>query len=365
MGKRAIVIAAAVCVSGLLCGFVFSRLITSVAFEGDALTVEPSIQVLAKSRRQGDVLHVPFALQNRLDQEVTVSSLTTSCGCTAVSTGDGRLAVPFRMRPHEILPVSLDINTGGRVGPLAFRFEATGERAGTTWAPVIGQVEVMLLGTLRATPETIIFRDAVAGKTVAASVELADMLPGDGCRVKELTSSRPEAFRLRLTDGSGASDAFGTGVTAHVRQRLQVEYTPSEAAGRVQETITVIPKGADCRPIEIRVFCELATSGIRFDPSALTISIEPSRQVNWRRVVRCRLEDSHQSIEIGKVPDDLTVRLIGNSGLNRLVEISSKQRPPESVTDEKIVFRVRGNDISLPIVYLRTPGSSDLTSRAK
>jgi hypothetical protein len=352
MSARTLAICAVLCGLGGASGVLVARGLRS-SLTGGALAVEPETQVLAGDHIQGERLHIPFTLRNVSNREIKITGLRTSCGCSVVSGEDGVLNVPFEMGPATTRVLSFDINTDGRLGPQEWTFEVAGEQNGAPVATATGAAEATLLGTLRATPGQIAFRNATASKEMVETVELADMLPGDGCRVKDVQASRPEGFHFRLLDSNGPSDAFGHLAQARIRQKLEVRYIPRNIPGRVQETITLVPADTRCSPIQIPVFCQLAAPGVAFAPPGLTIVLDDRKPTPWHRTVLCTFEDPAQSLEIVKVPQHLTVRLAEKRGATQIFEVISASLVDRAITEESMIFQLQGKELRFPVTYLR------------
>jgi Protein of unknown function (DUF1573) len=342
MNRGTMIAVAVVCTVGLTVGFSMRR----VLFPKERIAVYPSTVRLNDGNIEGQPLEIHFELKNESRWALTVKSVSASCGCMAISADDRPLKTPFVLDGGGTLPITLSIATVARIGPQTFSLWVHAEGPHGPLETVAGTVQVNLLGTLRAQPSMVIFRRAKTGAALSAEVELADMLPDPGVRIREVTTSNPDNLRVDVVDRSAPSTVFGQSVTAHCRATLKILYVPRASKGRVQEMISIVPENKEFPTLRIPVYCEIAEGPYRFVPQGLTIT--PDGKQRFRRTVIFQTDDGGKELSVVKVPAGIQVEFGARSASSWPVRISGTTADLAQ-GESQIVFMVDDMQLAFPI----------------
>lgn len=346
MNPRSLLFVGLVCAVGLAAGFGMRQ----VLIPDEHVAIHPATVDVESGHIEGEPLKVLFELTNESRSALTVKSVSGSCGCMAISTGDAPLKTPFVLEPGDTIPITLSIATLARVGPQTFSLWVAAQGRRGPLEPVGATVHVNLLGTLRAQPSMVIFRRAKTGAEVSAEVELADMLPDPGVRVRDVTSSNPDSLRIDVVSRSGPSTMFGQSVAAQSRATLKISYRPDATEGRVQEMISIVPENREFPTLQIPVYCDIADGPYRFVPHGLTIT--PDGEQMFRRTVVFQSDDSGKDLSVTKVPAGIQVELGERSGSSRPVRITGTTADLAE-GESPIVFSVDNMQLIFPIRRMR------------
>jgi hypothetical protein len=298
---------------------------------------------------EGEPLEVHFELVNESRQPVTVTAVSTSCGCMALSGEDGALKTPFSLGAEAKRPITLSIATAARVGRQTFALRVAAEGPRGRPLQTRAEVHVNLLGTLRSDRPMVIFRGAKPDVPLAAEVKLADMLPDAGAFIREVRTSNPDSIRVAVVPTSGPSTIFGDKVAAQSRAILRISYTPGAAEGRIQEMITVVPEDSRYPTLQIPLYCEMAEPPVRFVPSGLTLSA--GGETAFRRTVTLQTDTPETSVSILECPGGVKVQLGARSGCEQKLTVEG-DLSQLNTQQADIRFAVNGLEITFPIRVL-------------
>jgi hypothetical protein len=243
------------------------------------------------------------------------------------------------------MPITLNIATGSRVGEQTFTMTALGESSNSEIS-ARADVRVELRGTLRADPDTIIFRQAQTGIRHSADVELADMLPDPGIQIAEIRVSNPQTMNVELKSGDGPSSIFGDSAAAKKRGRLRLSYTPGATEGRIQEMISIVPKNSGFPTLQVPVYSEMAKPPYRFSPNGLTIV--GSGQATFRRQPFFISQRNVERLSVLRAPPGVTVDIGEPSTSGTPITISGAVSDIQPQGSE-VVFQVNDDEVSFSI----------------
>jgi hypothetical protein len=330
-----------VCAVGLAAGFGLRPLL----FPAARVAIYPRTIEFKDGHIQGEPLETHFELKNESRSTVTVTSLSSSCGCMVLSGKDGPLKTPFSLAAGAALPITLSVATGGRVGPQVFRLSATAEAAFGAPAKALARVRVKLLAALRAQPAMILFRRAKTGAPLAAEVKLADMLPDPGVRIREVRVSNEKTMRVEVQGETGPSDMFGESATAQARATLKLSYVPDATEGRIQEMISIVPEDARFAMLQIPVYCEIAQPRSRLIPQALTVPAD--HDAEFRRTVWFDSDTADAMISLASAPAGIKVDIGQGPSAGKAITISGKTSDLDG--SSAVVFLINGDEVRFPI----------------
>lgn len=340
MRRTSLAIFLVICAGGLASGFA----IRNFLYAG-RIAIYPSHVQLQEGHLEGEPLEVHFDLRNESNRPVSVTSLSTSCGCMALSGADGALKLPFEIEPWSGCPITLNLATSSRVGKQSFGLSVTAQARRGDELETQADVEVNLQAALRAEPKMVIFRRAKPGQHLSADVALADALPYPGVRIREVKLSNEETMQVDIKEESGSSQLFGEGIKAHARATLTLVYTPNATEGRIQEMVTIVPDNSRFPTLRIPVYCEIADAPYKFTPSGITIG--PTSESTFSRTVVFR-SDGPAELSLARTPSGITVEVSEQTHASRLVSIRGELSALSQGTHD-VVFQVNGQECVFPI----------------
>lgn len=161
-----------ICGAGLAAGF---ALRASFSPSG-SIAIYPSDVQFREARVQGEPIEVQFVLRNESNQPLTVTSLSTSCGCMVLSGASGSVNPPFRIEVGATYPISLSIATNGRTGNQSFSLSVVAESSRGDALASQAVVRATIQSGLRAEPSLVAFRRVKPGSMNTATIKLVDRM---------------------------------------------------------------------------------------------------------------------------------------------------------------------------------------------
>jgi len=341
MSRLGWVITAGVCAAGLIAGVALRPLV----LPSGHIALHPAEVQLKEGHIEGEPLEIHFELSNESRSAVTVTTVSASCGCMALSGNDGPIETPFTLDAGSTLSVALNIATAARVGTQTFVLGVAAEGPRGSPLETRAVVRVNLLGALRASQEKVVFRDVKQGTTLSAEIDLADMLPNPGVEIREVRTSDQDSLRVELEPASGPSRVFGETVAAWARARLKLSYVPTATEGRIQEMITIVPRDSRYPTLQIPVYCEMAEPPIRFRPRGLSIPAEA--EPAFRRSVTLESQAPITSLSVVACPPGVDVQIEQSDDERTIIVTGDTSKFQDDASE--IRFLIDGVELGFPI----------------
>ena len=341
MSRTLVVILLAICALGLASGSAVRTLLMPVG----QIAIYPTHVALQEGHIENEPLEVHFALRNESSRPVSVTSLSTSCGCMALSGANGALKPPFDIEPWGVCPVALNVATGNRIGKQTFGLSATARGPRGVELKTQADVKVNLQAALRAQPSMVIFRAAKPGQELLVEVALADALPNPGVRIREIKLSSEETMTVKIKEESGPSPLFGEDAKAHARATLTLQYTPIATEGRIQEMISIVPDNSRFPTLQIPVYCEIADAPYKFTPSGITIG--PTSEPTFTRTALFQ-SDEPAELSVSRTTPGITIAIGEPTRSARVISIRGDLSTIAQGSHD-VVFQVNGHEHVFPI----------------
>lgn len=314
VGARGSLIAwvAVAVLSGLAAGwFVFpsGRAASPLAFE------PASFDLRGQTVFGGQSIRREARLVNRSGYAIDVEALSRSCGCMSFLGAD-QPKLPRRLGAGQSLPVIVEVDTTGRVGPQAFEVQAVGRGPdGELVTPPSFSIAASIkMGPI---PSPAAFDESIppdeAGTERVREILLADESGSSTFGEPKLSSSNPDRFRIGVVGAAPGRVNIG-GLDLRRRHLVTiVDRLPSQPG--VHEEFLFVEYPATRLPtIEIPVRCVVEPE-VSWAPRQLAISpseIEAVGAGSITRVIRFR---SHRealasplAVEAADLPTGVSIR---------------------------------------------------------
>ncbi|MBX7138243.1 MAG: DUF1573 domain-containing protein [Oligoflexia bacterium] len=228
---------------------------------------------------QGTKVHHEFVVKNLGNSDLDIQRLVTSCGCTASSASNDKIA------PNAEGKISVDFDSSG----------FSGEKVKTVTVYNNDQDNPSLILTLQGTvepdvmvePKNIVFGDLPKGMETAREVTVTAR-SGSSVKIGEVKSFSKNLVVKELSRQAGAV-------------RFSVAISPTAPMGELRDRVVVFTQGSASSSVNLPVFASLK-GDLRLSPPTLSFGIIEGQE-KLRKTVK--LENfGTENVQITKLDSD-------------------------------------------------------------
>jgi hypothetical protein len=165
---------------------------------------QPEIDLRQRPAVEGEPIEVVAQLHNFGKVPVRITNMATCCGARIIRNEDETTLT--EIAPGASMPIHLQIGTLLGSGEAIKRLQVEGQTAdGLELAPAELVVFTYIMATLAAYPEStpFILHEDELSAPIKQTIALADLWPGDGLKIKSITSTLGDKLRYQLVPAHG------------------------------------------------------------------------------------------------------------------------------------------------------------------
>ncbi len=288
-------------------------------------------------------------------QPLTISDITTSCGCL------GARLLPARtdLKP----PATVTIPPGERV-EIAFPLTVTGVHGAKaahtirfqTDAPDAPAVEVRLTFTPKARcfsdPATVALGTITAGDAPSTTISLFTTDERDVPRVKAVVSSAPDRVKVTFVpEPPGAAVRAEAAPDSRRFGRVRVELAPTKADDAIAAQVEVFVEGQAEPALAVPVSARVARPA-ELLPAVLHLPRRSSAGPVYSGEAVCRVSDAGAgavALRVGLLPPGITARVVDGSEGSGFARVAVTADPKLAARESTVALTATRGDREHPL----------------
>ncbi len=317
---------------------------------GLTVSVEPAVVRLTdRIYPENEYVSAEFRIVNPLGKPVTVTELSTQCGCTTAVVGGGK-RLPLSIAPNQSCAFVLKAFGTAKPEPLqTFVAHVSTECDGRPLADATASLQFQVEDPLRAFPDRFV-AGGLPLRPAKKRLSLVTMSTSTATPKPELKVSDPELIEAQLYEpepGSVGDERFKTHYT------VEITVTPKGGASSVTGTVSVISAGRVIRDIPVQ--CAFK---VPFTLSLAEIHVDGSPGDQVGKDVYYEAHDAEwRDLEVAHKPDNVHVEVDQfdktTQRLRLTITVPSHENLPAAADGDCIVLKSKkvGHGIRLPVRY--------------